>query len=143
MKAKLRIEGSVSKQFEPVRQAFIENFTRRDELGGACCIYQDGEKVVDLWGGLRDRATGEPWREDTMVVVHSTTKGMAAMVMALAHSRRWIDYEERVCSYWPEFAKNGKERITVRQLLAHQAGSSPSTNRSIARSSPISIGWPG
>ena len=122
MKAKLRIEGSVSKQFEPVRQAFIENFTRRDELGGACCIYQDGEKVVDLWGGLRDRATGEPWREDTMVVVHSTTKGMAAMVMALAHSRRWIDYEERVCSYWPEFAKNGKERITVRQLLAHQAG---------------------
>ncbi len=116
------IEGSVSKGFEPVRQAFIENFTRRGELGGACCIYQDGEKVVDLWGGVRDRASGEPWREDTMVVVHSTTKGMAAMVMALAHSRRWLDYEERVCTYWPEFAQNGKERITVRQLLAHQAG---------------------
>lgn len=116
------IEGSVSKGFEPVRQAFIENFTRRGELGGACCIYQDGEKVVDLWGGVRDRASGEPWREDTMVVVHSTTKGMAAMVMALAHSRRWLDYEARVCTYWPEFAQNGKERITVRQLLAHQAG---------------------
>jgi hypothetical protein len=52
----LLIEGSVSKRFEPVRQAFIENFTRRGELGGACCIYQDGEKVVDLWGGVRDRA---------------------------------------------------------------------------------------
>ena len=116
------IHGSVSSQFEPVRQAFIENFTHRDELGGACCIYQDGAKVVDLWGGLRDRASGEPWREDTMVLVHSTTKGMAAMVMALAHSRRWLDYEERVCTYWPEFAQNGKERITVRQLLAHQAG---------------------
>jgi CubicO group peptidase (beta-lactamase class C family) len=57
-----------------------------------------------------------------MVVVHSTTKGLAAMVLALAHSRGWLDYEERVCAYWPEFAQAGKERITVRQLLAHQAG---------------------
>ncbi len=118
----LLIDGSVSRGFEPVREAFIENFTRRGELGGACCIYQDGEKVVDLWGGVRDRASGEPWRADTMVVVHSTTKGLAAMVMALAHSRGWLDYDERVCTYWPEFAQTGKERITVRQLLAHQAG---------------------
>lgn len=116
------IDGSVSRGFEPVREAFIENFTRRDELGGACCIYRDGEKVVDLWGGVRDRVSGEPWREDTMTVVHSTTKGLAAMVMALAHSRRWLEYDERVCAYWPEFAQNGKERITIRQLLAHQAG---------------------
>ena len=57
-----------------------------------------------------------------MVVVHSTTKGLAAMVLALAHSRRWLDYDQRVCIYWPEFAQNGKEQITVRQLLAHQAG---------------------
>jgi CubicO group peptidase (beta-lactamase class C family) len=105
-----------------VRKAFIENFARRGELGGACCIYQDGEKVVDLWGGVRDRASGERWREDTMVVVHSTTKGLSAMVMALAHSRGWLDYDERVSAYWPEFAQNGKDRITVRQLLAHQAG---------------------
>jgi CubicO group peptidase (beta-lactamase class C family) len=118
----LMIDGSVSSGFEPVREAFIENFTRRGELGGACCIYQDGKKVVDLWGGVRDRANGEPWRADTMVVVHSATKGLAAMVIALAHSRRWLDYEERVCTYWPEFAQAGKERITVRQLLAHQAG---------------------
>ena len=118
----LLIDGSVSEGFEPVREAFIENFSRRGELGGACCIYQNGEKVVDLWGGVRDRASGEPWREDTMVPVHSTTKGLAAMVMALAHSRGWLDYEERVCTYWPEFAQNGKEQVTVRQLLAHQAG---------------------
>jgi CubicO group peptidase (beta-lactamase class C family) len=118
----LLIEGTVSKRFEPVRQAFIENFTRRGELGGACCIYEHGEKVVDLWGGLRDRASGKPWREDTMGIVHSATKGMSAMVMALAHSRGWLDYEERVAAYWPEFAQNGKERITIRQLLAHQAG---------------------
>src|SRR3982751_5014060 len=118
----LRIEGSVSQGFEAVRHAFVENFTRRGELGGACCVYQDGEKVVDLWGGVRDRASGEPWRPDTMVVIHSATKGLAAMVIALAHSRGWLDYDERVCRYWPEFAQAGKERITVRQLLAHQAG---------------------
>src|SRR2546422_8500077 len=57
-----------------------------------------------------------------MVVVHSATKGLAAMTLAIAHSRGWLDYEERVSAYWPEFAQQGKERITVRQLLAHQAG---------------------
>jgi CubicO group peptidase (beta-lactamase class C family) len=57
-----------------------------------------------------------------MVVVHSATKGLAAMTLAISHSRRWLDYEERVSTYWPEFAQRGKERITVRQLLAHQAG---------------------
>src|SRR4030095_9532660 len=53
---------------------------------------------------------------------HSATKGLAAMTLAIAHSRGWLDYEERVCTYWPEFGQHGKERITVRQLLAHQAG---------------------
>jgi CubicO group peptidase (beta-lactamase class C family) len=76
------VEGSMSKGFEPVRQAFIENFTKRNELGGACCIYQDGEKVVDLWGGVKDRVKREPWCADTMAIVHSATKGLAAMVMA-------------------------------------------------------------
>jgi len=57
-----------------------------------------------------------------MVAVHSTTKGPSAMTLALAHSRGWLDFDERVCRYWPEFAQAGKEAITVRQLLAHQAG---------------------
>jgi CubicO group peptidase (beta-lactamase class C family) len=57
-----------------------------------------------------------------MVLVHSATKGLSAMTLAVAHSRGWLDYEERVAAYWPEFAQQGKEAITVRQLLAHQAG---------------------
>lgn len=116
------VHGFVSPGFEKVREAFVENFTRRHELGGACCAYYKGEKVVDLWGGVRDKATGDPWQEDTMVVVYSTTKGLAAMTLAIAHSRGWLDYDELVSTYWPEFAQNGKEKITVRQLLAHQAG---------------------
>ena len=116
------IQGHVSRGFEVVRAAFVGNFARRRELGGACCVYHRGEKVVDLWGGIRDRRTGAPWEQDTMVLIWSATKGLAAMTLALAHSRRWLDYEQRVCAYWPEFAQHGKENITVRQLLAHQAG---------------------
>ena len=73
------------------------------------------EQVVDVWGGIRNKRTGEPWEQDTMVVVHSATKGLAAMTLAIAHSRGWVDYDKRVSGYWPEFAENGKERITVRQ----------------------------
>jgi len=116
------IEGNVSPGFEAVREAFAENFVRRRELGRACCGFNRGEKVVDLWGGIRNKQTGEPWEKDTMVIVYSATKGLAAMTLAIAHSRGWLDYEERVSAYWPEFAQQGKGQITVRQLLAHQAG---------------------
>jgi CubicO group peptidase (beta-lactamase class C family) len=116
------IQGCVRKGFEAVRHAFAENFLRRHELGGACCVYHRGEKVVDLWGGVRNKSTGEAWEEGTMVVVWSATKGLAATTLAVAHSRGWLDYDQRVCKHWPEFAQQGKESITVRQLLAHQAG---------------------
>jgi CubicO group peptidase (beta-lactamase class C family) len=116
------VEGFVAKGFEAVRAPFTANFTSRNELGGACCAYLGGRKIVDLWGGVRNEDTGAPWENDTMVLVWSATKGLAAMTMALAHSRGWLDYEAPVSRYWPEFAQHGKERITVRQLLAHQAG---------------------
>src|SRR2546429_3767905 len=77
------IAGAVGSGFEPVREAFVENFTSRGEIGGACCVYRHGEKVVDLWGGVLFRESDEPWRADTMVVVHSATKGLAAMTLAL------------------------------------------------------------
>lgn len=117
-----RIGGAVSAGFEPVRDAFVENFARRGELGGAVCVVVAGEVVVDLWGGVRERATEAPWSADTMTLVHSTSKGLSAMVLALLHSRGLLDYDARVASYWPEFAQEGKDAITVRQLLAHQAG---------------------
>src|SRR5215212_2989253 len=112
------VHGYAGNGFEPVRNAFVENFSRRRELGGGCCIYRKGEKVVDVWGGIRNKATGEPWQEDTMVLVHSATKGLSAMTLAIAHSRGWLDYEQHVSAYWPEFAQHGKEHVTVRQLLA-------------------------
>jgi CubicO group peptidase (beta-lactamase class C family) len=122
MKNSVTILGSVKPGFEAVRGAFVENFTQRNDLGAACCIYYQGEKVVDLWGGIRNMATGEPWEEDTLVDVFSTAKGLSGLALALAHSRGLLDYEAPVCVYWPEFAQQGKEEITVRHLLSHQAG---------------------
>jgi len=112
----------VSTGFDAVRAAFAENFSRRHELGGACCVYHRGEKVVDLWGGVRDARDGSPWREDTLVLVYSTSKGLAAMTLALLNSRGLLDYDELVATYWPQFAQAGKGDVTVRQLLGHEAG---------------------
>ena len=119
---RIDIHGFVSSGYEAVREAFAENFSKRREIGAACCVYHKGERVVDLWGGVKNFKTGEPWEENTMALVYSATKGLSAMTLAVAHSRGWLDYDELVCKYWPEFAQNGKEKITVRQLLAHQAG---------------------
>jgi len=116
------VHGHVSPGFEIVRDTFADNFTRRHEAGGACSAFHRGEPIVDLWGGVRNLQSGALWEADTMVIVYSASKGLAAMTLALAHSRGWLDYEERVAHYWPEFGRQGKDRITVRQLLAHQAG---------------------
>ena len=105
-----------------MRDVFRANFVEHGEAGAACCVVRRGEVVVDLWGGVRDHRTGAPWEPDTMATVFSTTKGVSAIVMAIAASRGWLDYDARVASYWPEFAQAGKENVTVRELLAHQAG---------------------
>jgi CubicO group peptidase (beta-lactamase class C family) len=127
------ISGSVAPGFEEVREEFKRNFVDRGELGAAVAAYAGGEKVVDLWGGYRDARRQERWEEDTLVLVYSSSKGMSAIAIALAHSRGLLDYDERVAVYWPEFAQNGKGAITVRQLLAHQAGLSGLDARLSAR----------
>ena len=119
---KTRIEGMVAPGFEEVRLEFERNFAERGEIGAAVSAYWRGEKVVDLWGGRRSPKSDDPWNEDTMVVVNSTTKGLAAMTLAIANSRGWLDYDAPVSRYWPEFAQNGKSAITVRQLIGHEAG---------------------
>jgi CubicO group peptidase (beta-lactamase class C family) len=116
------IGGSVSPGFEEVREEFKRNFADRDELGAAVAAYVRGEKVVDLWGGYRDAQRQDRWDEDTLVLVYSTTKGMAAIAVALAHSRGLIDFDATVASYWPEFAQNGKGDITILQVLTHRGG---------------------
>lgn len=116
------IGGDVGDGFGGVADAFRSNFRDRGEVGAAVAVYHDGHKVVDLWGGSRDPARGLRWEADTLVPVFSTTKGMSAAAMAVAHSRGMFQLDEPVASYWPEFGQHGKEQVTVGQLLAHQAG---------------------
>ena len=116
------VHGHVAPGFDEVRTEFVKNFTNRGEIGAACSIYYQGEKVVDLWGGYRDVAATEPWEEDTVVRVYSTTKGMSLVVLAQLHSDGLLDYGEKVSTYWPEFAANGKGDITVEELVTHKSG---------------------
>lgn len=125
IKKNILIHGFVAPEFELVKDEFIRNFSERGEVGAAFSVYINNKAVVDLWGGYRDRQTRAEWEKDTLVQVFSATKGFAALALSLAHSRGYINYDEKVCSYWPEFAQNGKDKITVRQLLAHQAGLAP------------------
>ncbi|GAA3455754.1 serine hydrolase domain-containing protein [Dactylosporangium matsuzakiense] len=116
------VSGAADEGYGPVADAFRRNFAERGEIGAACAVYRDGRKVVDLWGGYRDGRAREPWREDTLVTVFSSTKGVSGLAIAVAHARGWIDHDAPVAQYWPEFAAHGKAAVTVRSLLAHQAG---------------------
>ncbi|MEU9115775.1 serine hydrolase domain-containing protein [Streptomyces sp. NPDC048483] len=119
------VQGTVEDGFEPVRDAFADNFARRGERGAAVAVYLHGRKVVDLWGGAKDGDApdgGAPWEADTAQVVRSATKGVAAIVPLLLHQRGLLDLDAPVGTYWPEFKAAGKERVLVRHLLSHRAG---------------------
>ncbi|MEV6769853.1 serine hydrolase domain-containing protein [Nocardia sp. NPDC051030] len=122
MSERFAVHGEVESGFGPVADAFRRNFTQHGEIGAAVAVYDGDRSVVDLWAGHRDRKRTKAWERDTMAPVWSSTKGMAAFVVASAVSRGLLDYEAPVAQYWPEFGVNGKESITVRQLIDHQAG---------------------
>ncbi|MEU8356256.1 serine hydrolase domain-containing protein [Nonomuraea sp. NPDC048882] len=116
------IQGTVAKGFESVRDAFQRNFTQGAEVGAGLTVYQNGQPVVDVWGGEADPDTRRPWEHDTIAVLASTTKTFAAGALLLLVERGRVELDAPVARYWPEFAQNGKGEITVRVLLSHRAG---------------------
>ncbi len=116
------IHGQVAPGFEPVRDVFEANFAERGELGAAFALIQDGETLVDLWGGHTDRKATRPWTERTIVPVFSTGKAVTALVVAWLVDQGRLDYEAPVAEIWPEFAQAGKAEVTLAQVLSHQAG---------------------
>jgi CubicO group peptidase (beta-lactamase class C family) len=116
------IGGDVDEGYGKVADAFRANFASGREVGAAMAVYRNGVKVVDLRGGYGNGITKTPWQHDTMVNMFSTTKGIAALTVALAVSRGLFGYNDKVVDHWPEFAQAGKADVTVRQLLGHQAG---------------------
>ena len=102
--------------------AFADDIASDRELGAAVAVYHRGRPVVDLWGGWFDAAHERPYAGDTIQVVFSTGKAVLATAIAIAVERGWLDYDEAVSRYWPEFAAHGKQHTTVTQLLSHQCG---------------------
>ena len=116
------IRGHCDARFAAVREAFTENFVSRGDVGASVAVYLDGKAVVDLWGGYADADRSQPWERDTIVNVMSTTKGMAAICALRLVEAGLLDLDAPVATYWPEFAKAGKDRVLVRHVLNHRAG---------------------
>jgi CubicO group peptidase (beta-lactamase class C family) len=117
---KIRLDGSLHPDFQNVSNLF-EGILERQAGGAALAVYHHGECVVDLWGGDLD-SHGTPWKRDTMATSFSTTKGVTSTLIHIMADRGLINYDAKVAEYWPEFAQCGKDSITVRQVLTHQAG---------------------
>lgn len=118
----MSIDGLCDPAFLKVRDEFTRNFAERGEVGASVCVRIDGRTVVDLWGGLTDRAEKTPWARDTLCLIWSCTKGAVALCAHLLADRGQLDLDAPVVRYWPEFGQSGKEAIPVRWLLDHQAG---------------------
>ncbi len=116
------ITGFTAHGFEPVREAFEANFAEDKELGAGFAVYLDGALVVDLCGGFADRRKEQAWTDTTIVPVYSTTKPIAALVLASIIDALPAGYETPVADLWPEFGANGKDQVTLAQMISHQAG---------------------
>jgi CubicO group peptidase (beta-lactamase class C family) len=116
------IHGSCDPEFASVQEAFADNFRRRGEIGAAVCVYKDGKKVVDLWGGFKDVEKTEPWDKDTIVIMNSLAKSMTSLCVHILIDRGKVDFDAPVADYWPEFAQAGKQSVLIRHILSHTDG---------------------
>jgi CubicO group peptidase (beta-lactamase class C family) len=117
----IEVNGYCSDQFDPLRSAFLDNFTKGREIGASLALFHKGEMVLDIWGGYRDRASKIPWEEDTIVNVFSTGKIVAITCVLMLIDRGLMSLDAKVADYWPEFAQGGKEKVTIRHALTHRA----------------------
>ncbi len=120
--APVLINGVCDPRFAAVREEFERNFRVRGEVGAAVCVYEGGEKVVDLWGGYKDLERSVPWAEDTIVIMNSVAKSMCALCTHILIDRGLVDFDAPIARYWPEFAGAGKAGVLVRHVLSHTCG---------------------
>jgi CubicO group peptidase (beta-lactamase class C family) len=122
MTKKVEIHGLCEPRFEAVKEAFTRNFDEGMEVGASFAVTINGEYVIDIWGGYKDKESTQPWEKDTICNVYSTTKVPTVLCTMMCVDRGLLDLDETVAKYWPEFAQNGKENILVRQILSHTSG---------------------
>jgi len=115
-------DGVCDARFAPLREAFAENFARRDEPGAAIALAIDGRVVADLWGGYKDAGRAEPWQRETLVNFFSVSKALCTIVALRLVEQGKVDLDAPVARLWPQFAQAGKSAVTLRQILSHRAG---------------------
>lgn len=116
------IHGTAEERFRPVREAFAAAFEGRPRMGAALAVHHQGRLVVDLWGGLADARSSEPWVRGTSTVIFSCTKGIMSILVARLVEAGRLDYDMLLTDIWPEFGAHGKGSVTVGDALAHRAG---------------------
>ncbi|MBN8614576.1 MAG: beta-lactamase family protein [Deltaproteobacteria bacterium] len=114
--------GSYADGFAPLARVFADQIAHKQEIGAGLAIFHRGELVVDLWGGTADVATKRAWSRDTRLCVFSVTKGLAAIALHLLADRGQLEWDGPVATYWPGFARAGKDAMSVRTLLGHRGG---------------------
>ncbi len=122
MTSKVKIQGLCESRFEAVKDAFIRNFEEGMEVGASFAVMINGKYVIDIWGGFKNKEKTQPWEKETICNVYSTTKVPTVLCTMICVDRGLLDLDEKVATYWPEFAQNGKENILVRHLLSHTSG---------------------
>jgi len=116
------LNGFFDSRYQPVVEAFIENYRSEDEVGSAVCIVVDGQPVLDVWGGWKDGARLLEWQHDTIVCMMSVSKGITGLAFNMLIDRGLVDVDAPVARYWPEFGAAGKQTLPVRYILDHRAG---------------------
>jgi CubicO group peptidase (beta-lactamase class C family) len=118
----ITVQGFCDSRFDAVKEAFIDNFKTRQELGASVALCLEGEYVVDLWAGYMDEQRTIPWQRDTLVNVWSVGKAVTAVATLKALQMHGISIDDPVCKVWSEFASQGKDDITFAMAMSHQAG---------------------
>lgn len=115
------LDGTVLPDYADVAASLIRQIPPNRHAGSAVCVYHRGRCVVDIWGGVRDSA-GNPWLADTTAPSFSTTKGVLSTLVHILVDQGRAAYDDPIAKHWPAFGTRGKERITIRQALCHEAG---------------------
>ena len=116
------VQGYCDEKFTGVRELFAANIEEGRDVGASFALTIDGEMVIDIWGGHLNEQKTQPWQENTIVNVYSTTKTMSVLCALLLADRGELNFDANVSDYWPEFSAAGKEKVKVWHIMDHAAG---------------------
>jgi CubicO group peptidase (beta-lactamase class C family) len=122
MSSSVPVQGRVAPGFEPVFDVFARLFAEQGEKGASVALVREGQVLVNLQGGQRDRHGAQPWQPDTLACLFSTTKAITALCVQRAIDQRLIEVDREIRHYWPDFGRPDKRQVTLGWVLNHRSG---------------------